>query len=107
MQPARVPERLVQGSCAPRFEELRRRFEEGFARGELGAAVAVFLDGDPVVDLWGGWADAARTRPWQRDTLVSVASATKGITALCLNRLVEAGGVDLDAPVARVWPEFE
>ena len=107
MESARASEPLVQGSCAPRFEKLRRTFEESFGRGELGAAVAVVLDGDPVVELWGGWADAARTRPWRRDTLVSVASTTKGITAVCLNRLVEAGGVDLDAPVARVWPEFE
>src|SRR5512134_373592 len=107
MATAGVPERLVQGSCAPRFERVRRVFDESFAHGELGAGVAVTLDGDPVVDLWGGWADAAGTRPWQRDTLVSVASTTKGITAVCLNRLLDAGSVELDAPVARVWPEFE
>lgn len=104
-----MPERLaaVAGDCAPRFERVRRVFEESFAKGELGASIAVYLDGDPVVDLWGGHADAARTRPWQRDTLVSVASTTKGITAVCLNRLAEAGAVDLDAPIARIWPEFE
>jgi len=96
-----------QGLCAPRFESVRRAFEASFAKGELGAAVAVYLDGDPVVDLWGGYADAARTRPWARDTLVSLASTTKGATAVCLHRLVDTGCLDLDAPVARFWPEFE
>ena len=66
----------VHGSCAPRFEKVRRAFEASFAHGELGAAVAVFLGGEPAVDLWGGFADAAGARPWQRDTLVSVASTT-------------------------------
>jgi CubicO group peptidase (beta-lactamase class C family) len=55
---------------------------------------------------WGGFADAARTRPWGRDTIVNVYSTTKGVTALCAHRLVEAGRLDLDAPVARYWPEF-
>jgi CubicO group peptidase (beta-lactamase class C family) len=97
----------AQGRCAPRFERVRRAFEASFAKGELGAAVAVYQDGDPVVDLWGGHADAARTRPWARDTLVCLASTTKGATAVCLHRLVDGGRLDLDAPVARVWPEFE
>ena len=95
-----------EGRFNPRFERVRRAFEASFSAGELGAAVAVFLDGEPVVDLWGGHADAARTRPWMRDTLVSVASTTKGATALCLHRLADSGSLDLDAPVARWWPEF-
>ena len=61
---------------------------------------------DPVVDLWGGHADPARTRPWERDTIVNVYSSTKGMTALCAHRLVDRGPLDLDAPVARYWPEF-
>ena len=96
----------VQGQCEARFEGVRRVFEKSFETGEVGAAVAITLDGAPIVDLWGGAADAARTRPWQRDTIVNVYSTTKGVTALCAHRLVEAGKLDLDAPVARYWPEF-
>jgi CubicO group peptidase (beta-lactamase class C family) len=96
----------LQGECDARFERVRRVFEKSFEGGEVGAAVAVTLDGRPVVDLWGGFADAARTRPWQRDTIVNVYSTTKGVTAICAHRLVEAGKLDLDAPVARYWPEF-
>jgi CubicO group peptidase (beta-lactamase class C family) len=55
---------------------VRRVFEKSFESGEVGAAVAITLDGKPVVDLWGGFADAARTRPWQRDTIVNVYSTT-------------------------------
>jgi CubicO group peptidase (beta-lactamase class C family) len=96
----------VQGRCEARFEGVRRVFEKSFEAGEVGAAVAITLDGEPVVDLFGGYADAARTCPWQRDTIVNVYSTTKGVTALCAHRLVEAGKLDLDAPVARYWPEF-
>jgi len=96
----------VQGRCDARFEGVRRVFEKGFEKGEVGAAVAITLDGEPVVDLWGGHADASLARPWQRDTIVNVYSTTKGVTALCAHRLVEAGRLDLDAPVARYWPEF-
>ncbi|MGY0490028.1 serine hydrolase domain-containing protein [Streptomyces sp. WG-D5] len=97
----------VDGYCDPRFEGVRAAFEENFReRGELGAAVTVLLDGEPVVDLWGGWADAARSRPWQRDTLVNVWSTTKGATALCAHLLADRGLLDLDAPVADHWPEF-
>jgi CubicO group peptidase (beta-lactamase class C family) len=97
----------LAGECAPRFRRLREAFEQSFRDdAEAGAAVAVWQHGEPVVDLWGGFADAARARPWQADTLVQVASTTKGVTALCANRLAEEGRLDLDAPVARYWPEF-
>ncbi|HXJ34895.1 MAG TPA: serine hydrolase domain-containing protein [Candidatus Eisenbacteria bacterium] len=100
-----VPE--IGGSCDARFAAVRTAFEESFrARGEVGAAVAVTIDGRPVVDLWGGWADLARTRPWRRDTIVDVFSAGKGMATLALLLLVDAGVVDLDAPVARYWPEL-
>ncbi len=72
----------------------------------MGAAVCVYLDGVRVVDCWGGHADAARTRPFGPDTIVSVASTTKGMVALCAHMLAERGKLDLDAPVARYWPEF-
>ena len=100
-----VPE--IGGTCDGRFvavrEALRANFHE---RGEVGAAVAVTLDGRPVVDLWAGWMERARTRAWQRDTLVNVFSVGKGMATLCLLMLVEQGAVDVDAPVARYWPEF-
>ncbi|HXI87257.1 MAG TPA: serine hydrolase domain-containing protein [Parvularculaceae bacterium] len=83
--------------------EFAKNFEQ---HGEIGATVAVFLDGRPVVDLWAGFADAARTRAWTRDTIVNVASTTKGVTAICTHRLVDQGLLDLDAPVASYWPEF-
>jgi len=82
-------------------------FADNFSRhGEVGAGVAVTVDGRPVVDLWAGHADAARTRPWMRDTIVNVASTTKGLTAICAHRLVDRGLLDLEAPVASYWPEF-
>ncbi|MEU5591782.1 serine hydrolase domain-containing protein [Streptomyces sp. NPDC020298] len=97
----------VQGHCDARFTAVRRAFEENFRdREELGAAVAVTVGGEPVVDLWGGWADAARTRPWQRDTLVNVWSTSKGPVALCAHILADRGLLDFDAPVADYWPEF-
>jgi CubicO group peptidase (beta-lactamase class C family) len=101
----REPE--VHGHCDSRFTAVRTVFEENFRdRGELGAAVAVTVDGVTVVDLWGGWADPARTRPWERDTLVNVWSTTKGPVALCAHILADRGLLDLDAPVATYWPEF-
>lgn len=98
---------VIEGDCDPRFARVREAFAEGFrSRDEVGAAVSVYLGGEAVVELWGGFADQAKTRPWQRDTLVNVYSTTKGMTALCAHRLVEEGKLDLDAPVARYWPEF-
>lgn len=97
----------IQGHCDDRFAAVRDAFAANFAeRDELGAAVTVLLDGRPVVDLWGGWADGDRTRPWERDTVVNVWSTTKGPTALCAHILVDRGLLDLDAPVAAYWPEF-
>uniref|UniRef100_UPI0028117074 serine hydrolase domain-containing protein n=1 Tax=Streptomyces sp. TaxID=1931 RepID=UPI0028117074 len=97
----------VRGHCDPRFTAVHEAFEENFReRGELGAAVAVTVGGRIVVDLWGGWADGARSRPWERDTLVNVWSTTKGPVALCAHLLADRGLLDLDAPVAVYWPEF-
>jgi CubicO group peptidase (beta-lactamase class C family) len=97
----------IEGFCDPRFSRVKSAFETSFAeRGELGAAVALYLGGVPVVDLWGGLADKTKNRPWQRDTLVNVFSTTKGLTAICAHRLVDEGRLDLDAPVATYWPEF-
>jgi CubicO group peptidase (beta-lactamase class C family) len=96
----------IEGWCDPRFEAVRTSFRESFAKGEVGASVAVVLDGDPVIDLWGGHLDVERTRAWQRDTIANVYSTTKGMTALCAQRLVDEGRLDLDVPVAHYWPEF-
>jgi CubicO group peptidase (beta-lactamase class C family) len=96
-----------QGQCESRFERVRKAFAENFERrGEIGAAVAVTVGGRPMVDLWGGHADAAHTRPWQRDTIVNVWSTTKGLCALCAHRLADQGKLDFEAPVANYWPEF-
>jgi CubicO group peptidase (beta-lactamase class C family) len=96
----------VEGECEARFAGVREVFQKSFDSGEVGAAVAVTIGGRTVLDLWGGHRDAARTRPWTRDTLVNVYSTTKGVTAVCAHRLAEQGRLDLDAPVARYWPEF-
>jgi CubicO group peptidase (beta-lactamase class C family) len=97
----------VRGHCEPRFARVRDALAEIMAAGtEVGAALAVCVDKEPVVDLWAGHTDAARTRSWDRDTIVNLFSVGKAITALCALRLVEAGLLDLDAPVARYWPEF-
>jgi CubicO group peptidase (beta-lactamase class C family) len=96
----------VHGSVEPGYESVRSSFERGLARAELGAAVCAYVDGRKVVDLWGGWADEARTRPWQQDTIVYSMSATKGMTATCALRLVDDGRLDVDEPVATYWPEF-
>jgi CubicO group peptidase (beta-lactamase class C family) len=97
----------VEGHCDPRFAAVRRAFEANLESGaEVGAAVAVYVDGEPVVDLWGGWVDREHSRPWARDTICTVYSTTKGLTTVCAHRMVEQGRLDLDAPVAQYWPEF-
>lgn len=97
----------VEGTCDTRFSRLRDAFAGNFARlGEPGAAIALSVDGRMVADLWGGYRDAARTLTWQRDTLVNVFSVSKALCAIAILREVERGRVDLDAPVAALWPEF-
>jgi CubicO group peptidase (beta-lactamase class C family) len=97
----------IEGTCEPRFARVREEFERNFAeRGEVGASVCVMLDGEPVVDLWGGQADPSSGRAWDRDTIGHVWSATKGATALCAHMLASRGRLDLNSPVARYWPEF-
>jgi CubicO group peptidase (beta-lactamase class C family) len=97
----------ISGTCDDAFAPVRAAFAENFrAREELGAAVSVYVDGRPVVDLWAGHTDWARTQAWRRDTLVNVYSTTKGVTALAAHRLVDEGRLDVDAAVAKYWPEF-
>ncbi|MDR2280261.1 MAG: beta-lactamase family protein, partial [Gordonia sp. (in: high G+C Gram-positive bacteria)] len=97
----------IHGTCDPRFDALRDEFAARLDSGEeLGASVCVMLDGEAVVDLWGGHADADRTERWGRDTIVNVFSITKTMTALCALILVDRSLLDLDRPVAHYWPEF-
>jgi CubicO group peptidase (beta-lactamase class C family) len=97
----------VQGTCSEKFIGLRETFEKNLDTGlDVGASVAVFIDGEPVVDLWGGYFDGTFTRPFERDTLVQVFSSTKTVTALCALILADRGEIDLDAPVVKYWPEF-
>ncbi|MFJ9902717.1 serine hydrolase domain-containing protein [Streptomyces sp. NPDC101152] len=97
----------INGDVAPGFEPVREAFAANFAQhGDIGAALCVYRDGRPVVDLWGGQADPDTGRPWTRDTLQLVYSATKGATATAAHLLAQRGALDLDAPVAEYWPEF-
>lgn len=97
----------VYGSADSRFRTVLDAFRENFrSRGELGAALAVYVGGHRVVDLWGGLRERHTTEPWERDAVALIFSATKGITAICAHLLQQRGQLDLDAPVARYWPEF-
>jgi CubicO group peptidase (beta-lactamase class C family) len=88
-------------------ERVRAAFEENFSRGtEVGAAVAIWKDGAEAFSLCGGWRDAARSLPWEPDTLVLIWSATKGLSAACVLHALEQRGVPLEARVMEFWPEF-
>src|SRR2546423_6942097 len=101
-----MTEATIRGTVEAGFESVADSFARGFEKGELGAAVSAYVDGNKVVDLWGGWADAARTREWQHDTITPTYSAAKGMTATCAHVLVDRGVLDVDEPVAAYWPEF-
>ncbi len=97
----------VNGYCDSRFERVRDALAKGIEAGdEIGASLCVNIDGANVIDLWGGWRDKAHTARWTEDTIVAVFSATKTVTSLAVLMLVDRGQLDLNAPVARYWPEF-
>lgn len=97
----------ILGNCHPRFSPVKDAFYRNFIeRGEVGAAVAVTLDGESVVDLWAGFKDAAQTRLWESETIVCVQSVSKEIVALAVHMAVDRGLLDVDAPVVKYWPEF-
>lgn len=96
----------IKGYCEPRFGAVHEALAGLLAKGDVGASAAVYLDGEPVADLWGGYADADRTVGWERSTLTCVNSTTKNMTALCALILADRGSLDLSAPVAAYWPEF-
>lgn len=97
----------VQGSCDSRFHAVREAFENNFESGlDVGASVTITLDGEFVVDLWGGAKNAARTAPWGKDTIAWLASTTKTALALSALVLADRGELNVDAPVTHYWPEF-
>jgi CubicO group peptidase (beta-lactamase class C family) len=97
----------VHGHADARFDKVAEALAEELAGGtEVGAAIAVDIDGESVLDVWGGYADAAKTVPWGKDTIVNVWSSTKTVTSLAALVLADRGLLDLDAPVAQYWPEF-
>jgi CubicO group peptidase (beta-lactamase class C family) len=102
-----MTESLLQGVCAERFGSLRDALQENLdSREELGASLVLDVDGEVVVDLYGGFCDAARSRPWEKDTITNVWSTTKTVTNLAALMLVDRGELDVRAPVATYWPEF-
>jgi len=97
----------VHGVCDATFKEVRDVLVANLDAGEdLGASVAITIDGAPVVDMWGGWRDAERTRPWEQDTVVNVWSTTKTMTNLSALVLADRGELEVHRPVADYWPEF-
>jgi CubicO group peptidase (beta-lactamase class C family) len=97
----------VGGFAKPGFEAVEDAFRANFdVHGDVGAAFCLYVRGEPVVDVWGGVADVETTRPWDEDTLQLVFSTTKGVAAICAHLLAQRGDLDLDAPVAALWPEF-
>lgn len=97
----------LNGTVSPIFEPVRDAVEHQLRSGaDVGLSLVVDVDGQQVVNLWGGHRDAARTQPWQRDTITNVWSITKTVAGLAALLLVDAGELDLYAPVARYWPEF-
>jgi CubicO group peptidase (beta-lactamase class C family) len=97
----------VHGRLDERFAPVWEAFADNFARGEEGgASFAVAIDGRMAIDLWGGFRDIAQTEPWQENTICNAMSVGKAMAATCLHMLIDRGLVELDAPVARYWPEF-
>jgi CubicO group peptidase (beta-lactamase class C family) len=96
----------IEGEWDAQFAVVPEALGEALDAGDAGGSAAVFVAGEPVVDVWGGYADAEHTRRWERDTLVNVFSVTKTMTSLCALLLVDRGQLDPDAPVAAYWPEF-
>ena len=97
----------VHGHADARFDKIAEALAEELGSGaEVGAAIAIDVDGESVLDIWGGHADAAKTVPWGEDTIINVWSSTKTVTSLAALMLADRGLLDLDATVATYWPEF-
>ncbi|HSB65785.1 MAG TPA: serine hydrolase domain-containing protein, partial [Anaerolineales bacterium] len=97
----------IHGFCESRFSSVAEAFASNFETGgDIGASFAAMIDGKFVIDIWAGYADANRKRPWMPDTLACLFSTTKTMTALSALVLIDRGQLDMDAPAARYWPEF-
>ncbi|KAJ9652468.1 hypothetical protein H2198_008291 [Neophaeococcomyces mojaviensis] len=97
----------VQGTCPAKFDDLKRVFEEQIASGEeLGASLVVNIEGEEVIDIWGGYKDTERKQLWEKDTIVNVWSSTKTVSALAVLMLIDQGKLDAFEKVSKYWPEF-
>ena len=104
---ARGGEYHLRGRFDPRFAPVADAFIENFrVEEELGAGCSVVIDGQTVVDLWGGWARADRSEPWDEHSTVCMMSVAKGVTGICFNMAIDRGLIDPDLPIAHYWPEF-
>ena len=102
-----MTDNMVHGSSQDRFAHVRDVMATSLESGaDVGASFCATIDGETVIDIWGGWADEAKTRPWEADTIVNVYSTTKTMTALTALLIADRGDLDFDAPVAKYWPEF-
>ena len=103
----KVPTGRISGQCNERFAAVADQFERNFNdHGEVGASICITLNGETVVDLWGGTANPRTETPWNADTICTVFSSTKGAVALAAHVLISSGALELNAPVAKYWPEF-
>ena len=97
----------IQGECDPQFSKVKETFEKLYREDrEIGSCFAVYKDGNPLVDLWGGFQDKDKTKPWQKDNLVTVYSTTKGVAAFCIALAMEKGLLNYEEKVSTYWPEF-
>jgi CubicO group peptidase (beta-lactamase class C family) len=97
----------IHGECDPQFSKVKETFEKLHQEDrEIGSCFAVYKDGKPLVDLWGGFQDKDKTKPWQKDNLVTVYSTTKGVAAFCIALAMEKGLLKYEEKVSTYWPEF-
>ncbi|RJG03275.1 serine hydrolase domain-containing protein [Noviherbaspirillum sedimenti] len=97
----------IKGLCNPRFQRVQEMLSEYIDAGkEVGASLYLNIDGEDVIDMWGGWRERERETAWTEHTIVNVFSGSKNVTSVALLMLVDRGQLDLEAPVAKYWPEF-
>lgn len=97
----------VQGTCPSKFDGVKKLFEDQIASGEeLGASIVVSVNGEEVLDIWGGYVDIDRTKAWEKDTITNVWSSSKTVSALAVLMLIDQGKLDAFEKVAKYWPEF-
>jgi CubicO group peptidase (beta-lactamase class C family) len=97
----------LNGYCDPRFSAVQEMLAENVASGkEVGASLYLNLEGEDVIDLWGGWRERERQNGWDEHTIVNVFSGSKPVTSLAVLMLADRGLIDIEAPVAKYWPEF-